>query len=142
MKKFAKGIIIVNMFTNIFILSGTILMLLTGEKLEGNVDGIRTIYPIVYPLMNIYIFIYINKYMNSSINLTTLVNKISEYFVVVGILRVIINMIYQYITYQKITSIFTEMDTFAFVCIGLVLKLCFKIEERKRREHISGIDKQ
>ena len=134
MKKTAKFLIGFCIAVNAAILFA-IIWGLVGEGFAGDfAHNFRMILRIAYPIVSIYLSVFLLKFINKEISLNTLIHKISEFFIVFGIAGVIINMITQYIETGVINALFTDMNSFVFLVIGIVIKLILQTQEEKGYE--------
>ncbi len=92
-------------------------------------------------MISIYLCINVIKYINKKLSLPVLMNKVADFLVLYGVLRLTLSFMSQYIEYSRISALFTEPDIMTFLFVGIAIKLALKTKQEKDYE-ISTAEKK
>lgn len=112
-----------------------------GNRLRFNEYALGIVNGIGFSLISIYLCINVIKYINKKLSLPVLMNKVADFLVLYGVLRLTLSFMSQYIEYSRISALFTEPDIMTFLFVGIAIKLALKTKQEKDYE-ISTAEKK
>lgn len=146
MKKAAKFLVICCIIPSVLMIAMGIIGGF-GEEFAGGSDSdlmmsVRgLVNGIGFSLISIYLCVNVIKYINKKLSLPVLMNKVADFLVLYGVLRLTLSFMSQYIEYSRISALFTEPDIMTFLFVGIAIKLALKTKQEKDYE-ISTAEKK